>query len=685
MLYRSTAPRVRTFSQVLNFRNDMERLESRVFFDAGYTMDPDLVASLNSPRQRNPGAGISVDASSDPGTNAPPVLGTIEGVNFNGDATASGFYHIPPDIIGTAGPNHVLNAVNTTIQWFTKAGTNQLTQRLGKNGSTAVGSFFASLAPVDGLFDPKVLYDQYSNRFVVVALEMQDTAVGDPINSSRLLIAASDDSDPNGTWYFQAIDTKLNIAGTDTWLDYPGLAVDSGAMYITGNMFNFGASTFRGSRLWLLDKAGLYAGGTSAFNMYDPSTLAGGIPGGQVFTPQPAHMFGSAPGTVGTFLVSSGFAFGSNEAISVIRIDNPLSSPTFTGTFIDVGNISSTYNPPTSSQLGTAQTVDSGDARVMNAVWRNNFLYFGNIVSPVAGADTGTATAHWYKFNATNVTTSLADQGNIGAEDIAAGTRTYYPAVAVDSANNLAIGFAASGPSIYPGAYYTGRLAGDAAGTVQTTGTLAAGLDFYNRRFGGSRNRWGDYSGLALDPADGSTFWVYNQYALARGNIFGAYPTEDGRWGTRWGKFSLAALSGGINGIVYEDRDGSSTYGGSDTVMLGVTVYLDANNNGSLDGGESSTTSTGTGYSFTGLAPGSYNVREVVPAGYILTEPVSGIHVLVVAAATLSANFGNFPYVFTGTAGNDSYYVRASGGNAQIWVGAVPPTTPTYSIAKSML
>ena len=36
--------------------------------------------------------------------------------------------------------------------------------------------------------------------------------------------------------------------------------------------------------------------------------------------------------------------------------------------------------------------------------------------------------------------------GNIGGEDIAVGTYTFFPSVAVDSLGNMAVGFAASGP-----------------------------------------------------------------------------------------------------------------------------------------------------------------------------------------------------------------------------------------------
>src|SRR5690349_8319053 len=84
---------------------------------------------------------------------APPLGGTIEAVNFDGQAGSSGFYNIPPDNSAAAGPTQVVNVVNTVIQWFTKAGAQQNLQRLGNNGSSAAGSFFASLSPLTGCFD----------------------------------------------------------------------------------------------------------------------------------------------------------------------------------------------------------------------------------------------------------------------------------------------------------------------------------------------------------------------------------------------------------------------------------------------------------------------------------------------------------------------------------------------------
>ncbi len=524
-----------------------EAMESRLLLSRAtppnIQFDPDWLAKITVPKLRDPGIGVPIDqigVDANPGPGAPALGAGWDAVNFDTNGTYNGFYYIPPDPIAAAGPNDVVNVVNSTIQWYSKSGTLENGVRLGRNSSGSIaGSFFESLSPVHGTYDPKVLYDQYNGRFVVVALEQTDTANGDASNTSRILIAVSDDSNPTGTWYFQAINAVQNISGTDYWCDYPGLAIGSDAIYVTGNLFGFGAGSFGGSRLWIIGKSGLYTGSSGSVGMYDPSTAAG-LPS-EAFTLQPSSMFGATPGTTGTFLVSSGWTSGSTEYASVIRVSSPLSSPTFSNTFISLGNISTTFTPAGAPQLGTTNTIDSGDGRVYNAVWRNNNLYFANVVSPQNGVDARTCTAHWYRFSADSASIALADQGDVSGEDIATDTRTFYPAVMVDSAGNMGIGFAASGPNIYPGAYYSGRLSTDPAGTLQSSGTLQAGVDFYFRTFGGTRNRWGDYSGLALDPSDGATFWVYNEYARTRGVSSGG----DGRWGTRYGTFRLVSATPG--------------------------------------------------------------------------------------------------------------------------------------------
>lgn len=479
-----------------------------------------------------------------PAPASPATEANFGAINFDTDGANNGYYHIPPDPHGAAGPNHVVNVVNTSIEWYTKDGTQQ--------HSGSLQSFFTSLSPVNNGFDPKVIYDQYEDRFLVVALERQDTANGDPVNSSRILLAVSATSDPNGTWYYTAINSMVTIGGTDTWADYPGFAVDDKAVYLTANMFGFGGGTYQDHYLWIVDKGtvgGFYAGGTAGVT----AMSAGGAYGGTI---QPAHTFGTPPAGMGTYLVLySGLSGVGTEYIYVGQVTDPLGTPAVSWQPVSLGDIDDTATAmPEAPQLGSGHTIiNTNDRRTLNAVWRNNALWVATTVLPGSGTDIGQATAHWIELNANGSAVSLADQGNIGGEDIAAGTYTFFPSVMVDSCGNMAVGFAASGSNIYPGAYYAARFASDTAGTVH------AGVDYYYRVFGGTRNRWGDYTGISLDPANESTFWVFNQYAMARGSILPAYPTEDGRWATQWGSFDLGCAD--TNVVLSEVMFDASTAG----------------------------------------------------------------------------------------------------------------------------
>jgi autotransporter-associated beta strand protein len=479
---------------------------------------------------------------------APVLTALIEGINFDENSTNTGSLFIPPDPHGTAGRNHVVSVVNTSIEWHTKAGVQQNSVRLGRNsGGSIVGSFFEPLVPANATFDPKVIYDRFADRFVVVTLERTDdddgSTTGDAADTSRILVAVSDDGDPNGTWFYHAIDAKTLIGGVDRWADYPGFAVDEEAVYITNNMFGFGSSgTFGGVRLWIMDKGtagGFYSGGAAAVTVHDP--YAGG---GIATTTQPAYMNAAGPGSTGTFLVSySGLTSGGIESVQVVRVDNPITAPTFSQQFVSVGDIDNTgVGMPDAPQSGTATTIETNDRRAINAVWQNNQLWMTAQVVPGSGPDTGDATAHWWNLNTTSLAAiTVNDQGNAGAEDLGTDTFTFMPSIAVDAAGNMALGFAASNASIFPSAAYTGRTVADAPGTVQSTGTLASGLASYIRTFGGPRNRWGDYSGMVVDP-DGTNFWMFNEYAITQGTPTGG---EFGRWSTRYGAFSFP-VSGAI-------------------------------------------------------------------------------------------------------------------------------------------
>jgi hypothetical protein len=109
---------------------------------------------------------------------------------------------------------------------------------------------------------------------------------------------------------------------------------------------------------------------------------------------------------------------------------------------------------------------------------------------------------------------------------------------------------------------------------------------------------------------------------------------------------------GGISGVKFNDLNGNgvrdlivtSTGSYRESPISGVVIYLDTNNNGVLDTGERNTTTGVDGaYRFNELAPGTYNVREVVPAGWRQTAPTSGKYEVTVVAGSIigDKHFGN--------------------------------------------
>lgn len=503
------------------------------------------------------------------------LIGSVTAaIDFEQDGSNTGYYHIPPDNTGCAGPDHFLLAVNTSIEWYTKARVRQHSEDLK--------DFFSPNSPTYHIFDPKVLYDQYNDRYVVVMLERESDAT----EVSYIHVAVSQSSDPNGGWYYQKINSKMTIDSKTCWADFPGLGVSSEALYITCNMFDFNNNYFQGSRLWILDK-NLYSGGTSGVNVYDPSAEVGNS--SNSFTLQPAHCYGNLPTGVGTFLYDTGWYSTSTgeDYIEIIRVDNPLSSPTFHRQLINLGDVDD-GSLPSVPQQGTSYTLDFGDHRAQSLVWRDNRLVGAFTVNPPSGSNSGEATVIWFDVNTSNLSNyALTQSGFVGGEDIASGTHTGYPSVAVNKDGDVAIGFSASGSNIYAGSYFAIHENGDAAGTIGASQTLHAGVDWYYRVFSGTRNRWGDYSAISVDPSDDLNFWVFNQYAWTRGS----YSDGDGRWATTFANFGTietpqylkadqitsTSLDLHWNGRSAEFRllkDGSEIYAGSDTnyTVSGLTA-----------------------------------------------------------------------------------------------------------------
>lgn len=80
-----------------------------------------------------------------------------------------------------------------------------------------------------------------------------------------------------------------------------------------------------------------------------------------------------------------------------------------------------------------------------------------------------------------------------------------------------------------------------------------------------------------------------------------------------------------IGGVKFEDMDGDGIRDEGEAGLAGWTIFLDANGNGSLDGGELyDVTGADGAYRFDNLLPGAYVVAEVMQDGWTQTSPGVG-------------------------------------------------------------
>jgi hypothetical protein len=106
---------------------------------------------------------------------------------------------------------------------------------------------------------------------------------------------------------------------------------------------------------------------------------------------------------------------------------------------------------------------------------------------------------------------------------------------------------------------------------------------------------------------------------------------------------AASAADGAIGGVVFDDANGNGKRDAAEKGIAGRTVWLDYNHNGKLDPGEPTMASGADGaYHFSGLAPGSYRVHEMLPTGWRTTTPAGGFRVVTVVGGQTHAaqNFG---------------------------------------------
>jgi hypothetical protein len=403
--------------------------------------------------------------------------------------------YIPPDVIMDVGPNHILAMVNSQFTIFDKSGVSL------KNINC--NTWYGSLLSSSGFSDPQVLYDHYAHRWIMGGISTSTTP-------NFIFVSVSDDDDPLGVWYNWAIPAGRigDSVLTSAWTDHPWFGLDEQALYIDQRLVGYY------NAIMIIPKAQLYQTNpnvislTNFYDFRDPDVVDNYLdymkPVVSWGAPGKGFVMGTAPYNIGTF-------------VTLWTIDDPVGTPSITGVNIPVTEY---LPPPAISQYGGGTGLENlAPVPSEKIIYRDSSLWMAHCVA--SGTNNQYAAISYLRINP--FTYEVLEDVAFGKE----GYWRFYPAIMANADKDLVIGFSETGKHTYAGAYFTGRHESDPVG-LSASVPLKEGLGHYVKTYGGTRNRWGDYNGIGLDPQDSSHIWVHTEFA-----------DVDNNWGTWIGKITL--------------------------------------------------------------------------------------------------------------------------------------------------
>lgn len=436
-----------------------------------------------------------------PSSLAPTKIANFDGIAANGSA--------PPDNEVAAGPTQVVEVVNTKLAVYSKSGA----ALLAPEATNTLWSGFGGGCQSNDDGDATVVYDTLAGRWVIQQFSVSTTPYLD-------CVAVSATSDATGSWYLYSFPYSQ-------FPDYPKLGVWADGYYETVNLFQ--GNTYLGAEMCAFDRAAMLTGAAASEQCVTPAAAQGSL--------LPATIDGSNPPPSGEPEWFIGIDPANANALAYWKLQVDWSNSadtTLTGPVsLPVSPFSEACSGGTCiPQPGTSNQLDSLADRLM---WRFAYRNFGSHESLVvshaitAGSSVG---MRWYELRTSAGALTVYQQGTYAPD----GNYRWMGSVAMDQAGDIALGYSISSSSIYPSVAYTGRLAGDALGTMsQGETTLYSGSGSQTKSQGQWLTRWGDYSEMSVDPSDDCTFWYVNEYLPSNGAF---------NWHTRIGAFRLPGCPG---------------------------------------------------------------------------------------------------------------------------------------------
>jgi hypothetical protein len=430
-----------------------------------------------------------------------PLVPTILPTPFDGVADIAGVS--PGDPTGALGVTHHLAAVNVHMAFYDRAG-------VALDPPRRLRSLDDQLpAGVDD-FDPKVFYDPYQQRFVLVFASASNT-------QSFLSVVVI----PEGSEGVPANWCVLHMSGDQVrsngkqLADYPMVGFTGNRVTLTTNQFDYNNAPFVGGFKYVqvvsFPKGKLYDCSVPVVPIKIFSRIQTRDPdGSRAFTIVPALSFGGAPTT--QFMTSLDFN-GSTGKLILWRLKSV--GGVLKLTRVPLGEGVMDY-PPWGRQCGNTAGLntkwDTGDLRLTSSFWDGSLgrLYTTMAIRGNIGGGALESVIRWWEVDPASRlgNSDVSRKGSVGA----AGRDAAWPSIATDGDGKVWVNYAQAGAAECLSAY----AAVIHPGAIGSASVLIRG-GFGRYEYTSGVERWGDFTAISRDPLD--------QTAMA---TYGAYPIDDG-------------------------------------------------------------------------------------------------------------------------------------------------------------
>ena len=345
-------------------------------------------------------------------------------------------------------------------------------------------------------FDPKLIYDPETDRFICAMLKDSDP------NNSEVIICFSSSSNPNDDWYIYHL--PGNPLNNNRWTDFPVITLSQDKLYFTANLIIPDVSWqvgFDGSIIWELDKFLGYNGADSldAELYYDIKYENKYI--------RNLHAVQGYNGTMEDLILLSNRNFDiTNDTIFFLHIQDQT---------LQIEALKSNLNygvPPNARQQDTDTSdatmgLQTNDARILGAIrFEDEIQFVANTLNPSTGF------SGIYHGIIENLVGNLTVRANIIGDSI---KDLAYPNIAW-SGNEACdretiIAFDYSSFTDFPG-MATVHFSND---EIYSNLKIVKESENYVDRLPGGYERWGDYFGLQRKYNEKGTVYAFGYIVMA--------------------------------------------------------------------------------------------------------------------------------------------------------------------------